>query len=84
MGWFTVEVDGHNFEELDKAIAAAAEQAKGENAAPSMIIMNTIKGKGVNFAEGIEKNHSMNFDLAKANDAIAALKASGHAASYAN
>ena len=39
-----------------------------------MIVMNTIKGKGCNFAEGVEKNHSMVFDLDKARAAIAALE----------
>ena len=68
-GWFTQEVDGHNMEELDRAVDAAAAQKEK----PSMIIMNTIKGKGCNFAEGVEKNHSMVFDMEKAREAIAAL-----------
>jgi transketolase len=68
-GWFTREVDGHNIEELDKAIDAAAAQKEK----PSMIVMNTIKGKGCNFAEGVEKNHSMAFNLEKAKEAVAAL-----------
>ncbi|MDR2211807.1 MAG: transketolase [Spirochaetaceae bacterium] len=68
-GWFTQEVNGHDLEELDKAIEASfAQQEK-----PSMIVMNTIKGKGCNFAEGVEKNHSMAFDMEKAKEAIAAL-----------
>jgi len=70
-GWFTQEVDGHDMEALDKAIDAA--QAQTEK--PAMIIMNTIKGKGCNFAEGIEKNHSMAFNMDKAKEAIAALDA---------
>jgi transketolase len=70
-GWFTQEVDGHNIEELDKAIDAACAQKEK----PSMIVMNTIKGKGCNFAEGVEKNHSMAFNLEKAKEAIAALDA---------
>jgi transketolase len=68
-GWFTQEVDGHNIEELDQAVDAAAAQKEK----PSMIVMNTIKGKGCNFAEGVEKNHSMAFNLEKAKEAIAAL-----------
>ena len=71
MGWFTQEIDGHDFEALDAAIEAAHAQ----NAAPSMIVMNTVKGKGVSFAEGLEKNHSMNFDLAKAKEEIAKIDA---------
>ncbi len=47
--------DGHNCDEIDAAISLAKFSDK-----PSMIILNTIKGKGVSFAEkaGIE-NHSM-------------------------
>jgi transketolase len=71
-GWFTQEVDGHNIEEMDKAIDAAAAQKEK----PSMIVMNTIKGKGCSFAEGVEKNHSMVFNLEKAKEAIAALESS--------
>jgi transketolase len=70
-GWFTQEVNGHDFEALDAAIDAA--QAQKDK--PSMIVMNTIKGKGCSFAEGIEKNHSMVFNMEKAKEAIAALDA---------
>ena len=69
-GWFTQEADGHDIEALDKAIDTA--QAQTEK--PAMIIMNTIKGKGCTFAEGIEKNHSMVFNMDKAKEAIAALE----------
>lgn len=68
-GWFTQSVDGHDFAALDAAIDAA----NAEKTRPSMIIMNTLKGKGCFFAEGVEKNHSMQFDLAKAEEAIAKL-----------
>jgi transketolase len=70
-GWFTQQVNGHDFEALDAAIDAA--QAQKEK--PSMIVMDTIKGKGCSFAEGIEKNHSMTFNMEKAKEAIAALDA---------
>jgi transketolase len=69
-GWFTQEVDGHDYQALDEAI----EKSIAQKDKPSMIIMNTIKGKGCNFAEGIEKNHSMAFDLVKAREAMAALE----------
>lgn len=68
-GWFTQRVDGHDFAALDAAIKAA----KAETGKPSMIIMDTIKGKGCSFAEGVVPNHNMTFDMAKANEAIAAL-----------
>ena len=69
-GWYTQEVDGHDIAALDAAI----EKALAQKEKPSMIVMNTIKGKGCGFAEGVEKNHSMAFDINKAREAIAALK----------
>ncbi len=68
-GWFTQRVDGHDVAALDAAIRAA----KAEASRPSMIVMDTVKGKGCNFAEGVVPNHNMTFDMAKAQEAIAAL-----------
>lgn len=45
-GWYVQEIDGHNFDEIIKAI----ENAKLQNK-PSMIVANTVKGKGVSFME---------------------------------
>ncbi len=45
--WYTIEVDGHNFDELEAAFAQAR-QNKGK---PTAIIMTTTKGKGVSFME---------------------------------
>ena len=72
-GWFTQRVDGHDIAALDEAVENAVSQDKK----PSMIIMDTIKGKGCSFAEGIQNNHSMAFDLAKAREAIAELESRG-------
>jgi transketolase len=69
-GWFTQEVDGHDIEALDGAV----ERALSQSGAPSMIVMDTVKGKGCFFAEGVEKNHSMAFNLEKAREAIAVLE----------
>ncbi len=46
-GWQVVEVDGHNFEELENAFATARE-TKGR---PTVIVAHTVKGKGVSFME---------------------------------
>lgn len=46
-GWNTYSVDGHSHQELGIAFAAAS--IKGSS--PSVVIANTIKGKGVSFME---------------------------------
>ncbi len=68
-GWFTQRVDGHDLEAMSQAIKRAKEH-KGK---PSMIILDTIKGKGAAFCEGKLSNHNMAFDMAVANEAIAQL-----------
>lgn len=45
-GWYVQSIDGHNFDEIINAVKNAKAQDK-----PSMIIANTIKGKGVKFME---------------------------------
>lgn len=46
-GWHTIETDGHDFNELEKAFSEAA-KIKDK---PQMIIAHTVKGKGVSFIE---------------------------------
>jgi transketolase len=46
-GWNTIEIDGHNFEEVNSAYAAAR-KVKGK---PTAVIARTVKGKGVSFME---------------------------------
>lgn len=65
-GWFAQRVDGHDFVALDRAI----ERAKMEDARPSMIVMDTVKGKGAHFAEDNVGNHNMKVDEAMAAEAI--------------
>ena len=48
-GWHVISIDGHNFEEILKAIDEA-KQTKGK---PTMIVANTVKGKGVDFMENV-------------------------------
>ena len=54
-GWHAQEIDGHDFAQ----IFGAVEQAWAEEERPSVIVMNTIKGKGCSYAEGVLKNHHM-------------------------
>ena len=51
-GYYTLEVDGHNFDELLKAYNDNSEKSK-----PKIVIANTIKGKGISFAENDNNWH---------------------------
>lgn len=46
-GWNVLIIDGHNYDEILDAI----EKAKNHKGQPTVIICNTIKGKGVSFME---------------------------------
>lgn len=45
--WNVIEVDGHDYSQLKKAFS----ELSGEGGKPTVIIANTIKGKGVHFME---------------------------------
>src|SRR3989338_7878973 len=47
-GWHTEEIDGHHFPE----IIAALDEADTVKGKPTVIIANTVKGKGISFMEG--------------------------------
>jgi len=53
-GWHTLEIDGHNMEEICKAL----DDADNVVDKPVVIIADTIKGKGVSFAEGQAAFHN--------------------------
>lgn len=69
-GWFVQRINGHDFEELARAI----ERAKEEQYRPSMIVLDTIKGKGIFFAEGKIESHNMQFNQKAATEAISKLQ----------
>jgi Transketolase, N-terminal subunit len=48
-GWNVLTIDGHNFQEILDAVEKAKE-CKGK---PTMIVANTVKGKGVDFMENV-------------------------------
>ena len=54
-GWDVQSVDGHDVEEIDQAVS----RAKQDGGRPHMIILRTVKGKGISFAENVVTNHSM-------------------------
>jgi len=53
-GWHVMEIDGHNMGEIIDALDEA-DKVKGK---PVMIVANTIKGKGISFAENTAKYHN--------------------------
>ena len=54
-GWHTLEIDGHDMKEILNALEKA-EKVKDK---PTAIIANTLKGKGVSFAEGAVGYHGI-------------------------
>jgi transketolase len=52
-GWHVLEIDGHNMEEIVSALELAV-FGKGQ---PTVILANTIKGKGVSFMENDNSWH---------------------------
>lgn len=52
-GWHVVSIDGNNMEELVRTFRAAPEM-EGK---PTLVMANTIKGKGVSFAENVPVWH---------------------------
>jgi transketolase len=54
-GWHVQRIDGHDVGAIDAAIEAA----KLVTDKPSVIILNTVKGKGAFFAEGLVGSHNM-------------------------
>lgn len=72
-GWNVQVIDGHNFDQIDKAVANA-EACKGK---PSVIIMNTVKGKGVSFMENNAGWHGAAPNAEQYAQAMADLDANG-------
>jgi len=70
-GWEVITVDGHDVEKLIEVI----EQAKKIKGKPVLIILDTIKGKGVSFAENTPTYHNGIFDETKYAQAKAELEA---------
>jgi transketolase len=70
-GWHVLRVDGHDFRALDRAIV----RAKRERCRPTMIIADTVKGKGIFFAEAKVTSHHMNLSYDTAREAVRRLSA---------
>jgi transketolase len=75
-GWNVLSVDGHDI----AAVAGALERAGGMSGAPTLIVADTVKGKGISFAEntaafhnGIMSREQFDSALAQLHSARAAL-----------
>jgi len=53
-GWNVISIDGHNYEQIDSAFTNVCDHELG----PSIIIANTVKGKGISFMEGNAQWHN--------------------------
>lgn len=69
-GWHAQEIDGSDVAQISEAIKVAKEN-KGK---PSVIVLNTVKGKGARFAEEAFSNHHMVVSKEQAEEAIAELQ----------
>jgi transketolase len=52
-GWEVIELDGHDFQQIYQAI----QQAQSVRSRPTVLIADTVKGKGVSFMEGKHEYH---------------------------
>ena len=68
-GWRVFKVNGHDVGEILEAV----QEAKREMHLPCAIILDTQKGNGCTFAEGVEANHHMAFTKEQMDEAIAAV-----------
>lgn len=71
--WAVIESDGHNM----AAVLAALDRAGGIDDRPTVIVANTIKGKGVSFMEGKAAWHGRALNDEEFRQAIAELSQNG-------
>ena len=69
-GWHVIEIDGHNI----KSIIEALDQADEVKKQPVIIIANTVKGKGISFAENEATYHNELLDKEKYKQACSELE----------
>jgi transketolase len=73
-GWYVDRCNGHDIAAMHEAIGRARSQGEAGEGKPSMIILDTVKGKGAAFCENKVESHNMNFTPEIAAEAIAALE----------
>lgn len=69
-GWNVIEIDGHSFSEIFSAL----EESKKVKDKPSIIIANTVKGKGVCFMENKAEWHGTAPNDEQTNEALEKLR----------
>ncbi|MBF0468693.1 MAG: transketolase [Desulfamplus sp.] len=52
-GWYALEIDGHNFEQIENSFL----EARALKGKPTVILAHTVKGKGISFMENNPKWH---------------------------
>jgi transketolase len=52
-GWHVIDIDGHDMAQ----VVAALEESKSHKGKPTMIVANTVKGKGVSYMENVCEWH---------------------------
>ena len=65
-GWHIQDVDGHDVESIYNAI----EEAKKVKGKPSLIVLDTIKGKGWKYCETASSNHHIKISQEQMEDAL--------------
>ncbi len=66
-GWPVIEIDGHDLDQIAKAL----DQAQAHTGGPTFIVAHTVKGKGVSF---MENNPEWHGKAPKPAEAIAAIR----------
>ncbi len=69
-GWAVRRIDGHDFNQILDVLTEARRTA----GRPTVVIADTIKGKGVSFMEGLAKWHGVTPNRAEADQAIAEIR----------
>lgn len=73
-GWRTMEIDGHDFNQVIPALETARAARDGK---PTCIVANTVKGKGVSFMENNPEWHGVAPKPEQVAAAVAELDAAG-------
>ena len=77
-GWHVVEIDGHNMKEIVHTLEAA----RAFKGIPTMIVANTVKGKGVSYMENVCEWHGKAPCREEADKALAELRARAEITSH--